>query len=140
MLSRIDALITTTMNGDAEVYHQFSERVSEQEWIQSISPHIEAHVLKNKLLLTTIIFFTPEVGAIFMKNVDTIEYRIDLKGYYLYLTQGNIPGSIPPPLYKSLHKARELARNLKIVYNVNVIPQKTLTLSSGRQEYGLILA
>lgn len=138
MLAAVDALITMVVRDLPGTYRKLNWNITQSEWIETVLPHIEARARTDKLLLQTLVIF-PDVSAVFIKNVDTSSYRAELKGYYLYLTQGISEGAIMPPTYKSQHLANELARNLSIVYGIDLKLELTINRSSSRREFGLVV-
>jgi hypothetical protein len=138
VLTQVDALINTVVVESPGVYHKLPWNVTPIEWTQTILPHIEARAQADKLLLQTLAYLS-DVKAVFVKNIDTPEYRAELQGYHLYLTKGNVPGATIPPTYKSQHCASELARNLTILCGIGVKPEPQLNRSTSRQQFELVI-
>lgn len=136
-LQAVDSLINMIRTKPPGSYYRFARAITEEDWNATILPYIEQKAIQHKLLLQTMTVFTPELGAFFMKKIDTPAYRTELEGYYLYLTKGNVRGSIPPPTYKTQHLANELARNLKAMYGLQVMTQKVLSSDGTHKEYEL---
>lgn len=132
----IDAFITTVISKSPGKYYKFAHIIREEDWIKIILPYIEKRTTKDKLILHTMTVFTPHIGAFFLKNIDTLEYRDKLKDHYSYLIRkGN---AFDPPTYKSKHLAMELSRNLKVVYNLNTKITKVITNDGTRHEYAVV--
>ena len=141
MLQRLDVFITTvgiTTSGAKDKFQTMEGNISENDWAQTIFPHIEARARNDKLLLTTMFFRSSELGAVFIKNVDTPTYRTELRSYYLHFTYGLMRGAVTPPLFKSLYKAKDLVRNLYIAHGLDIKLEKVINETGSRQEYKLI--
>lgn len=133
----VDSMMNEIKNRPSGLYYRFPNFITKDEWKASIRPRIEELAQQHKLLLQTLTVFTPQLGAFFIKKVDTPEYLDELKSYYLYLTKGPVKGSCPPPTYKTKHLAQELARNLRVKYGINVKAEKVLCDDGTHHEYEL---